>query len=162
MQLVGEASGTGGRKSPLSLPLSFFLSLSPPPPPPRSFPERKLLIPSWGNQSILVRLESKSEDIFQFSSVQSLKDHKRKYWINTSLYLLFPLNIVSSQNTEHTHRGFPSACSSVSHPVPVLPATVYYTPRQNSLCAALETFHSPAKAQHDYLCLPIPTTCVIF
>lgn len=59
-----EGSGTAGRMSPLSLPLSFFLSLSPE--CLRSLPERRLLIPSWGSQSMLVRLESKSEDIAFF------------------------------------------------------------------------------------------------
>lgn len=58
-------SCTGGCSSPLSLTLSFLFCLSPPPAPPAplSFPERRLLIPSRGSQSILVRLESRSEDI---------------------------------------------------------------------------------------------------
>lgn len=74
-----EGLGTDGIKSPLSLPLSFFLSFST---PPLFFPERRLLTPSLGSQSMLVRLESKSEDIaflfFLLTSERDLKDKIRK------------------------------------------------------------------------------------
>lgn len=50
----------------LSLPLSFFLS---PSSPPLSLPDRSELIPSWGSQSMLVRLESKLEDMLTLSGL---------------------------------------------------------------------------------------------